>query len=246
MMELFILRASPAQSLLTISKCLHLDRFAIADRIDIRKANIVPFAATLGANMGMHKHNDAVAGHNKPFRLTAAFCQAGPRLREIALRSVASVVCAAPGELCRFGPLDLRIKGLHGGINIASIKSCVRSAKSGDYLLMLRWEFHSSLRGRISTSVQVETRCNDDKDQGMNSDHVGKVSVPFKLSDSNLPNNGSAAADPATNQEESTLTRLRNQRGLFKVHTAQDRAVVFGSFSGEKTTRAEIARDEQR
>ena len=56
------LRADPTHSFLAIGECPHLHEFAVAESEDIRQAHILPDVATVGADPGVDKNDDSVAG----------------------------------------------------------------------------------------------------------------------------------------------------------------------------------------
>jgi hypothetical protein len=68
---------NPTQSLLPISECSHLDRFAITNGLDIRESYLLPLVAILMSNPCMNKNHDPVASGNKLFRFADHFGPGG-------------------------------------------------------------------------------------------------------------------------------------------------------------------------
>lgn len=69
--------SSPTQSLLPVGECSHLDRFAIAEGIDVRESYLLPLVAILRSNPRMNKNHDPAAGGNELFRFADHFGPGG-------------------------------------------------------------------------------------------------------------------------------------------------------------------------
>ncbi len=125
-----VLNPNPAQRLLAITKRTHLDRFAAAHRVHIRKPHVLPLVAAFSPHPCMNKDHDAITGRDEPLRLTAYFCPRSPRLRQITLNTLVPVVSATTRKLSGLLPFDLLIEWFYCPIDIPPVKRRIRSTYS--------------------------------------------------------------------------------------------------------------------
>src|SRR5258705_5202818 len=115
------LHSYPAERFLAVCEGMHTHRLAVAEGEDIRQAYVLPLLAFVGPNSSVDENHDAVAGGNEFFRLAVHLRHGFSRLRQICLCPRLSVVGTAAGKLRRLDPLNLGIKGLYCGRNIAPV-----------------------------------------------------------------------------------------------------------------------------
>lgn len=119
-----------------------MDSFAVLECVDIREIHIVPLVAAFRSNPCVNKHNDAVAGLNETLGIAPALGPSASGLCQVLFYACATMVSAAAREFRRFGPLNLRIEGCQGGVNIAAIECSVCGAKRSDHRVELRVAIH--------------------------------------------------------------------------------------------------------
>src|SRR2546430_9945024 len=71
--EIGIFDFSPTQCFFPVGECAHLDRFAVTDGIDARKAYFLPLIAVLKSNFCVNIYDDPVTSGDKPLRFAADF-----------------------------------------------------------------------------------------------------------------------------------------------------------------------------
>ena len=103
--------------MLAVRKRAHLDGPAIADGVNVRKVYVMPFAAVLGADMGMNENYNPAADRKKLLWFTGSFGQPCSGLREIALHTGAPMVSTSSGKVVWFTPLDVGIEWLQCSID---------------------------------------------------------------------------------------------------------------------------------
>jgi hypothetical protein len=162
---LSVFNSSPTQRFLPVGECAHLNRFAVADCVDIRKAHIRPFIAALVSKLSVNEHHDPVPRSDKALGLAASLGPVGSRLRQIVLNAIPPVIRATAGKFGRFGPLDLGVERFYRRVYVASVECRVRAPKGGNGLRHLGRGFHVSLVPFPGTSAQTERRGNDNRRQ---------------------------------------------------------------------------------
>jgi hypothetical protein len=90
----------------------------------------------------VNKHNDAAAGLDETLGIAAALDASVSGPCQVLFYARATMVSAAAWEFRRFGPLNLRIEGCQGGVNIAAIERSVCGAKRGDHRVELQGAIH--------------------------------------------------------------------------------------------------------
>jgi hypothetical protein len=138
------LGVGPLEGGVAVGEGAHLDGSEVAKEVDVGEADFLPGGAVLGADAGVDEDDDAVAGGDELFGFADDFGDGGAGVCEVLLRAVTAGVGAAAGEFGRFGPVDVFVEGLDGGVDVAAIEGGVGGAEDGDALFGLRGGWHGN------------------------------------------------------------------------------------------------------
>jgi len=132
----------PVEGGLAVGEGAHLDGGEVAEVVDVGEADFLPVSGVLGADTGVDEDDDAVAGGDELFGFADDFGDGGAGVGEVLLRAFAAVVGATTGEFGRFGPVDVGVEGLDGGVDVAAVEGGVGGAEDGDALAGLWGVLH--------------------------------------------------------------------------------------------------------
>ena len=136
------LGVSPLERLVAVGEGAHLDGGEIAKEVDVGEADFLPGGGVFGADAGVDEDDDAVAGGEELLGFADDFGDGGAGIGQILLCAFTTVVTAAAREFGGLAPVDLRIEGLDGGVDVAAIEGGVGGAEDGDALGGLFGSWH--------------------------------------------------------------------------------------------------------
>ena len=135
--------------MLAVGEGFHLDGGEVAEEVDVGEADFLPGRGVFRADASIDVDDDAVAGGNELFGFADDLGDGGAGVGEVLLRAFAAVVGATTGEFGRFGPVDVGVEGLDGGVDVAAVEGGVGGAEDGDALVGLWGILHGGF-GRVA------------------------------------------------------------------------------------------------
>jgi hypothetical protein len=152
-------RVGPLEGGVAVGEGAHLDGGEVAEEVDVGEADFLPGGGVFGADAGVDEDDDTVAGGDELFGFADDFGDGGAGGGEIFFRAIAAVVGAAAGEFGGFAPVDVGVKGLDGGVDVAAVEGGIGGAEDGDALGGLSRVWHG--RFWVIAGVQENYKCEE-------------------------------------------------------------------------------------